>query len=97
MFTPQEVFNKVMEWRLYPHTEGVIGSSDYMCVAIKVAYQSGLISKEPCVQAVEAINEYIKDSDTMFIFLSENEYPTEVKDHVAIYKDWGNRPKFDEE
>lgn len=97
MFTPQDVFNKVMDWQLYPATTGIVGSSNYMDVAIKVAYQVGLISKEPCVQAVEAINEYIKGSDTMFIFLSGHEHHAEVKDEVAIYKDWDNRPKFDEE
>lgn len=93
--TPQDIFNKIMEWKLYPVTSDVAVSSDYMHVAIKVAYQSGLLDKETCMQAVEAINEYIKDSGTLFIFLSDNDHSATMKDQIAIYQNWEHRPKYD--
>lgn len=92
MFTPQEVFNKVIEWQLYPATKEIIDSSNYMCVAIKRAYQAGLISKEPCVKTVEAINQYIGNSDTLFIFLEEHNLPSDEQACLNVYKDWKNRP-----
>ena len=88
----QIILNKMFKLGLYPQTESVLSSTNYMSVALKTAYLKGLITKEEGEAAVNSINKYVGTGSTLFIFLSENEYPATLLDQIVIYKNWLSKP-----
>ena len=93
MQSVQETFNKMFDLGFYPQVKGKLSSTNYMTVALKTAYLQDVITKEEGVEAVNSISKYVGAGSTLFIFLSENEYPSAISDQIAIYKDWANRPQ----
>jgi hypothetical protein len=92
MSSIQEVFNKVIECRLYPTTEGVIGSSSYMCHALAAGRRRNIISVKNYYTAVDAIKEYLVEYSTLGSFLVVNGYNPSTTFKLNLYKNWNDRP-----
>lgn len=77
-------------------------SSNYMCHVLQDACHTGVIDWDTFNEATEAVHAYLEylqqdvdydlRGDMLETALRNNGLPSSLKDRVALYLDWDNRP-----
>jgi hypothetical protein len=90
--TTQAVFNIVIDKGHYG--TGALHRSDFMCIALKLAYDNGHITTKDYNTALAEIDTYIDSPTTSVLknYLIERDLYYSFNDRLAIYRDWANRP-----
>ena len=83
----QATFDKVIASGWYSEA-----NTPYMCPALNVCRRSNILTHEEVLAAKNEIDHYLGDYLTLEIALKRNSLPRGIKDRLAIYQDWANRP-----
>ena len=89
MKTMQEILNVILE------NKGRVRygiTTQYMCDAISVGVDQGLITEEEQDFAYEEINNYIYGNWSLGGLLKHNNLPHDLEAKIALYSNWESRP-----
>lgn len=101
MRTLQEIFAAVIAAGHYLETYTPSVSSPFMCNALSSAVYNGTITGAEERKALRSIEQYIVgvlgaaySSQSLVCALINVRYTTTFKDRLAIYQNWGKRPRI---
>lgn len=69
---------------------------DYMCTSIHIALEDEVITQKDADKAIKLISNYLSswDEHTVNCILIELERPYRGGEAIEIYRNWKNRPRF---
>ena len=85
------ILKEVVSCGLFATKHTDLDASTYMCVALGVARNRGLISEKERDDCINAINDFIKPYNTLANYLIHEKSIVSHKHHIEIYTHWDNR------
>lgn len=93
----QNILGRVIDGGYYRQLSVLGVSSQYMCLALKIAASAGVISEDEYVNARQRIDDYLPSriqGVTLRGALVTVGRPSCHADMLRIYRDWENRPSL---